>query len=158
MSIGAVAEPLVVVSILLLGVIVNRDPSSHLVPGSTSKRTDGPPSPTRREEHKSFELSSRSSSSSSNEDDLAGLGTWSSSASSLFGSTAEQEPQWRQRTLKFFRWRKSITTPNTAVFRNRLLSRVLRRFPFLVEAWYWALIYWVRWQHTLEHGSLYNIG
>ena len=27
---------------------------------------------------------------------------------------------------------------------GRLLSRLLRRFPFLVEAWYWALIYWVR--------------
>jgi hypothetical protein len=23
------------------------------------------------------------------------------------------------------------------------LSRLLQKFPFLVEAWYWALIYWV---------------
>ncbi|KAG7293973.1 hypothetical protein NEMBOFW57_004034 [Staphylotrichum longicolle] len=27
--------------------------------------------------------------------------------------------------------------------KNRLLSRVLQKLPFLVEVWYWALIYWV---------------
>ncbi|KIH87782.1 hypothetical protein SPBR_08931 [Sporothrix brasiliensis 5110] len=49
----------------------------------------------------------------------------------------------RPRTLYFGPWRRTVWTPNTERFRNRLLSRVLRKFPFLVEAWYWALIYWV---------------
>ncbi|KJR89260.1 uncharacterized protein SPSK_06324 [Sporothrix schenckii 1099-18] len=49
----------------------------------------------------------------------------------------------RPRTLYFGPWRRTVWTPNTARFRNRLLSRVLRKFPFLVEAWYWALLYWV---------------
>ncbi|KIX94687.1 uncharacterized protein Z520_09733 [Fonsecaea multimorphosa CBS 102226] len=56
-----------------------------------------------------------------------------------------QEDKWRERELKIPVWgyRRVIQTPNTAVFRHRLLSRILHKFPFLVEAWYWALIYWV---------------
>jgi len=54
------------------------------------------------------------------------------------------EKKWQQRQLRFLGWSKTVETPNTAVFRNRLLSRILHKFPFLVEAWYWALIYWVR--------------
>ena len=54
-----------------------------------------------------------------------------------------QESRWRTRELRVFGCTRTVRTPNTAVFRNRFLSRLLRRFPFLVEAWYWALIYWV---------------
>jgi len=54
-----------------------------------------------------------------------------------------QENRWREREIKLMGYRKVIETPNTAVFRNRFLSKVLHKFPFLVEAWYWALIYWV---------------
>lgn len=54
-----------------------------------------------------------------------------------------QADPWRKRELSFFGWHKEVISPNTAVFENRLLSRVLRKFPFLVECWYWALIYWV---------------
>lgn len=54
-----------------------------------------------------------------------------------------QESKWRQRDLRLLRWKTTVDTPNTAVFRNRILSRLLHKFPFLVEAWYWALIYWV---------------
>lgn len=54
-----------------------------------------------------------------------------------------QESKWRDREVKVLGYRKVIQTPNTAVFRNRFLSRVLHKFPFLAEAWYWALIYWV---------------
>ncbi|KAJ5291100.1 hypothetical protein N7478_000351 [Penicillium angulare] len=35
-----------------------------------------------------------------------------------------------------------VTSPNTIVFEDRLLSRLLRKLPFLVENWYWALVYW----------------
>ncbi|KAK4935911.1 hypothetical protein LTR10_023123 [Elasticomyces elasticus] len=54
-----------------------------------------------------------------------------------------QEHKWRQREITIMGYHKVIETPNTAVFRNRFLSRVLHKFPFLLEAWYWALIYWV---------------
>ncbi|EXJ80676.1 hypothetical protein A1O3_06960 [Capronia epimyces CBS 606.96] len=54
-----------------------------------------------------------------------------------------QEDKWREREIRWLGFRTVVQTPNTAVFRNRLLSRVLHKFPFLVEAWYWALIYWV---------------
>lgn len=54
-----------------------------------------------------------------------------------------QEPTWRKREINILGWRRELTSPNTRVFKGRLLSRLLRKFPFLVEAWYWALIYWV---------------
>jgi hypothetical protein len=54
-----------------------------------------------------------------------------------------QEDRWRQREISIFGSKTTVTSPNTAVFRNRFLSRVLFKFPFLAEAWYWALIYWV---------------
>ncbi|RMZ85087.1 hypothetical protein DV738_g103, partial [Chaetothyriales sp. CBS 135597] len=54
-----------------------------------------------------------------------------------------QDCRWRDRELRFFGYSASVRTPNTAVFRHRFLSRILFKLPFLVEAWYWALIYWV---------------
>lgn len=54
-----------------------------------------------------------------------------------------QESTWRDRELRFLGYTRIVHTPNTAVFRTRFLSRVLQKFPFLAEAWYWALIYWV---------------
>lgn len=50
---------------------------------------------------------------------------------------------WRKRELGIWSWKMEVYSPNTAVFRHRLLSRLLHRFPFLVECWYWALVYWV---------------
>jgi hypothetical protein len=32
--------------------------------------------------------------------------------------------------------------PETNRFHNNLFSRFLRKFPFLIEIWYWALTYW----------------
>jgi hypothetical protein len=55
----------------------------------------------------------------------------------------DREEPWRNRELGIWSWKLQVSTPNTAVFRYRLLSRFLYRFPFLVEAWYWVLIYWV---------------
>ncbi|RMZ92696.1 hypothetical protein DV736_g25, partial [Chaetothyriales sp. CBS 134916] len=54
-----------------------------------------------------------------------------------------QDSRWHHRELRLFGYSASVRTPNTAVFRDRLLSRILFKLPFLVEAWYWALIYWV---------------
>ena len=63
-----------------------------------------------------------------------------SASPSLLG---DQEPRWRMRTIGVWGVRKEVTTPNTRRFKGYLLSRLLERFPFLVECWYWALIYWV---------------
>ncbi|KAL1890456.1 hypothetical protein Sste5346_008285 [Sporothrix stenoceras] len=71
-----------------------------------------------------------------------------SSASSASSSTtalneSPLDPNKHYRTLRLWRWQYTVASPNTEIFKDRLLSRVLRKFPFLVEAWYWALIYWV---------------
>ena len=54
-----------------------------------------------------------------------------------------QASRWQTRTIALPFYKATLTTPNTAIYRNRLPSRLLHKFPFLVEAWYWALIYWV---------------
>jgi len=38
---------------------------------------------------------------------------------------------------------RTITTPNTQCFRNSFHSRILQKFPFLVEMFYWVLNYTV---------------
>jgi hypothetical protein len=65
---------------------------------------------------------------------------WVSNSGTL--SPLEQS-RWRNRKIRLFRYQRTVSTPNTTVFKDRLLSRLLQKFPFLVEAWYWALIYWV---------------
>lgn len=51
------------------------------------------------------------------------------------GSEDEDEPKKRSC------FGRPITTPNTHRFRYNIHSRVLRKFPFLVEMFYWALNY-----------------
>jgi hypothetical protein len=57
-----------------------------------------------------------------------------------------QEPKWRKRTLGAWGFSTKVVTPNTRRFKGYFLSRLLERFPFLVECWYWALIYWVSYK------------
>ncbi|KAK7897515.1 hypothetical protein LTR67_004142 [Exophiala xenobiotica] len=56
-------------------------------------------------------------------------------------SIPNQQGRWRQREISFLGFRRVIDTPNTGAFQTRLLSKVLLRFPFIVEIIYWALIY-----------------
>ncbi|KAK5257477.1 hypothetical protein LTR40_009564 [Exophiala xenobiotica] len=58
-------------------------------------------------------------------------------------SIPNQQGRWRQREISFLGFRRVIDTPNTGAFQTRLLSKVLLRFPFIVEIIYWALIYGV---------------
>lgn len=53
------------------------------------------------------------------------------------------EGKWRKREIGFLGFSRSVRSLNTRPFKNRILSRLLARYPFLVEVWYWALIYWV---------------
>ncbi|KAJ4290074.1 hypothetical protein N0V88_006580 [Collariella sp. IMI 366227] len=142
MAIGAVLEPLVVVSFLAFGTIVNRN-----------KARSSPRSPftsTRPEPWQHLKYTPDDDDverGRTKEDGLALLPTSPSRSSSSSSNTltGDSPPvsKYRQRRLKFLSWEKEVTTPNTEVFRDRFLSRVLQRFPFLVEVWYWALIYWV---------------
>jgi hypothetical protein len=126
MGIGAVAEPLVVVTLLFGGTWVNRNKDYKLF----GRRRNNASSPR-----------------STSPDSESGRSSISSSASLL--GDIDEVPKWRTRELQFFGLRKEVTSPNSRRFKDYFLSRLLRKFPFLVEAWYWALIYWVcTQQHT----------
>jgi hypothetical protein len=122
MGIGAVAEPLVVVTLLFGGTWVNRNKDYKLF----GRRRD------------------TSSPRSSSPDSESGRSSLSSGDSLLAG--VDEVPKWRTRELRIFGFRAEVTSPNSRRFRDYFLSRLLKKFPFLVEAWYWALIYWVRLQ------------
>jgi hypothetical protein len=51
---------------------------------------------------------------------------------------------WHKRHVGILGLSFPVSTPDTVVFQDRLLSRLLRKLPFLAECWYWALVYWVR--------------
>lgn len=134
MGIGAVAEPLVVVSLLFGGAWFNRntgrdDAYDNL--GWADDLTDL--EERKRDDDKGSPRPSGRSSPSSDAPFLVQTSPLS----------AHEEPPRRIRRLKFLHYQRMVATPNTRVFKDRLLSRLLRKFPFLVEAWYWALIYWV---------------
>lgn len=121
MGIGAVAEPLIVVTLLFGGTWVNRNKEYKLLG--------------RRREHSS-------SPRSISPDSESGRSSLCSSDSLLAG--VDEVPKWRTREVRVFGFRKEVTSPNSRRFKDYFLSRLLKKFPFLVEAWYWALIYWVR--------------
>ncbi|KAK2602157.1 hypothetical protein N8I77_008713 [Diaporthe amygdali] len=148
MGVGAFLEPLIVVSLLAGGTIINRDR-----PGSGRRRAyekeirSSSSSPKRSFAGDSLEAESARR-WSGDDDDSMPLSPWSgssrgSSTTLLSQGDDDLSPKWRYRTLRLWKWEKKVITPNTEVFEDRILSRVLRRLPFLVEAWYWALIYWV---------------
>ena len=136
MGAGALIEPLVVVSLLFGGTWVNRNTRYRIFD--------------RR--HASRSTHSRSSSPGSTE---SGYSSPRSSSSLLDDHRVSspslltpQEPYWRKREVRLFGWRREVVSPNTRRFEGYFLSRLLRKFPFLVEAWYWALIYWVSFQYS----------
>jgi len=132
MGLGAVLEPLVVVSFLAGGTLVNRARGSR---GNRWRKV------TQNDTEWDADGEGRKSTTDAD-------GFWSPTRSSsdstiVCESPAERDPYRRQRTLRFWKWQKEVSTPNTEVHKDRLLSRLLLRLPFLVEVWYWALIYWV---------------
>ena len=128
MGVGAFMEPLVVVTLLFGGTWVNRNTEYRLL----GRRATGSQSPL--------------SASPTSESDRF---SFSSSASLLGG--VEEVPKWRKREIRIFGVRKEVTSPNSKRFKDYFLSRLLRKFPFLVEAWYWALIYWVSSSQASVH-------
>ena len=143
MGLGGLIEPLVVVTLLFGGTWINRNKAYRLSRRRHSRNTTKTFADARCSSPDSLESGQSSPvttdgllSDSYSSDD----GVQCSSPSLL----TRQEARWRKREIGLLGRRREVMTPNTRVFRGRLLSRLLRRFPFLVEAWYWALIYWVR--------------
>lgn len=139
MGAGAFLEPLVVVVLLFGGAWINRAPDSFSAarnPLSSSFAEDDADVP---------ELPLARSVESEEEIDIEKLHISKEKRSLSPSLLPSQEDKWRDREVRIpgLGYRKVVQTPNTAVFKNRLLSRILHKFPFLVEAWYWALIYWV---------------
>lgn len=126
MAIGAFLEPLVVVSLLFGGAFFNRNKDYDFWEGKLGWEAD-------KSHKKSDDIKGKRSPSAD---------SWSSSSTTPTLAPYEQ-PTLRRRKLQMFGYKKIVTTPNTLVFKDRVLSRVLQKFPFLAEAWYWALIYWV---------------
>ncbi|ETI27357.1 hypothetical protein G647_09547 [Cladophialophora carrionii CBS 160.54] len=139
MGAGAVLEPLTVVVLLFGGAWINRSPDvfsgtkSPLSSYFFEDDADVPDLPLARQVEGEEALDV--------EKQRISISKRSLSPSLL----PNQEDRWREREIRILGlgYRRVVQTPNTAVFRNRLLSRILHKFPFLVEAWYWALIYWV---------------
>lgn len=130
MGSGAILEPLVVIVLLFGGTWINRSTAAcssvrRIRRSSTSTRACSPDS-----------LESGLSSPTAKD---ALLNERSLSPTLVLLDDA----RWRKRQIRILSWTFEVKSPNTAVFQERLLSRLLRKFPFLVECWYWALVYWV---------------
>lgn len=131
MGVGTFMEPLVIVTLLFGGTWVNRNTEYRLFGRRRIYR------------HAPRSLSPAVSSSSE-----SGHSSPSSSVSLL--AKVEEVPKWRKRGIHFLGLRTEVTSPNTKRFQDYFLSRLLQKFPFLVEAWYWALIYWVSQTYTIS--------
>ncbi|KAL2024241.1 hypothetical protein VTK56DRAFT_9397 [Thermocarpiscus australiensis] len=147
MAIGAILEPLVVVSLLALGTIINR--SRCRSSGSQSLFRLSRPHPWQHLKYGPDPDYDDLETGRNNEDEetlppspLSRSSSTSSTTLAEDGPTKSISP-WRQRKLRLLGWEGVVTTPNTEMFKDRFLSRLLQRYPFLVEVWYWALIYWV---------------
>lgn len=125
MGAGAFIEPLVVVNLLFGGSYFNRNRKYRL---TLRKRVSSSPS--------GSGYTSPVATDALLDDAEVGF----ESHASLLPS---QESQYRKRQIRLLGWHKEVTSPNTRLYKDTFLSRILRKFPFLVEVWYWALIYWV---------------
>lgn len=136
MAIGAILEPLVVVLLLIGGTWINRSRIPRPcrwqkgIYRSAGSLFSVPWEPGRP-------------SDPADQERLLPPRSWSPSL------LCQPEDRWHKRQLRIFPFRFEATSPNTTVFQDRLLSRLLQKLPFLVECWYWALVYWV--------GSLYTL-
>lgn len=131
MGAGAYLEPLAVIFLLFGGAWINRAPDYTFSIKRSRWREDP------------FKTTAAVADEEEEFKDTEAQALFAKSRSLSPSLLTAQTSAWRTREVRVLSWRKEIITPNTAVFQNRLLSRLLHKFPFLVEAWYWALIYWV---------------
>ncbi|EED16098.1 integral membrane protein [Talaromyces stipitatus ATCC 10500] len=131
MGVGAVLEPLTVIVLLFGGTWINRRKENSYHSSRSASQ---------------YRLSSGSSSDSDVDEETGLQSTTDKDAYAesrpLSPSLLHHEAKWRTRTIALGPYKFKAHSPNTAIFRNRTLSRLLCRLPFLVECWYWALVYW----------------
>lgn len=142
MGIGGLAEPVVVVSLLAGGVIVNRNTNYKLF----AKRGEIPWKEKANDDEVRSSRTSSSDETAVEDDEAYSPITEGLLEDDYLTSSAAAEPVWRRREVGFWKYRGSVVSPNTRVFKDTFLSRLLIKLPFLCEVWYWALIYWVSQQ------------
>jgi hypothetical protein len=128
MGVGAVLEPLVVIVLLFGGTWINR------ATGTNAHRHYA--------RRKSADLV-RPTSPDSLESGYSSPTTKDGLLTPRSRSPLHLPDRWHKRQVGLFGLAFEVSSPNTAIFQDRLLSRLLRKLPFLVECWYWALVYWV---------------
>lgn len=133
--VGSFLEPLVVVTLLFGGAFFNRNKDYDHRHGKAGWVGD-------KIRKRSDDLGRKRISSES----IISGDDWSSTSSTPTLALHEV-PTLRRRKIQLFGYKRIVSTPNTLVFKDRTVSRVLQKFPFLTECWYWALVYWV-WHFT----------
>lgn len=131
MGVGAILEPLVVVVLLFGGTWINRRTKAFSLRTQARRRSSGY---TRSDSPDSVESGYTTPTPKD--------GLLSPRTSSPLPTLVDE--RWRTRQLGVWGLSCRVTSPNTVVFQDRLLSRLLQKLPFLAECWYWALVYWVR--------------
>ncbi|KAJ5455763.1 uncharacterized protein N7458_004027 [Penicillium daleae] len=129
MGAGAVLEPLAVIVLLFGGTWINR------VTNTGDSRTY-----VRRRSSEYMRADSTDSLESGYSSPKSNDGLLSARSCSPMPQLSDG--RWHKRQLSLLSLSWTVSSPNTEVFKDRLLSRLLRKLPFLVECWYWALVYW----------------
>jgi hypothetical protein len=136
MGVGAVLEPLTVIVLLFGGTWINRRKEYSNKQSRLAARARYFPSSDSISDSDCDEETGRRS--------VADKYAYAESIPSSPSLLQHYEEPWRARTIAIGSYKVEVYSPNTARFRNRILSRLLYQLPFLVECWYWALVYWVR--------------
>lgn len=131
MGAGAFIEPLVVVSLLVGGTLINRETKKAISSQSVGHKRDD-----------NLESALSTPRSANSQDGLLSPVKLPEHNHGHWTSDQADEP-WQIREIGLLGWTRQVRSPNTQQFQSRRLSRLLQRLPFLVEVWYWALIYWV---------------
>ncbi|KAF5604613.1 integral membrane protein [Fusarium pseudocircinatum] len=127
MGVGSFLEPLIVVTLLFGGAYFNRSKDYNFWTNKSGIASI-----------KSYKRSDDFPKRDSTDSLMSG---WSGSRSPSLDSSSQ--PTLRRRKLQVLGYKRIVSTPNTHIFEDRLLSRLLKKLPFLVECWYWFLIYFV---------------
>ncbi|VTT75655.1 unnamed protein product [Fusarium fujikuroi] len=127
MGVGSFLEPLIVVTLLFGGAYFNRSRDYNFWTNKSGIASI-----------KSYKRSDDFPKRDSTDSLMSG---WSGSRSPSLDSSSQ--PTLRRRKLQVLGYKRIVSTPNTHIFEDRLLSRLLKKLPFLVECWYWFLIYFV---------------
>ncbi|KLJ12293.1 hypothetical protein EMPG_12636 [Blastomyces silverae] len=138
MGIGTFLEPFVVITLLVGGTWINRSSEISRPFTRDTSRSNSVASDELRDKTVDSVEDGLSTTTSTDDGSLSSPFYCSLSPSLLL----DQERPWRTRQIWLWSWKREVMTPNTAKYRNRCFSRFLRRFPFLVECWYWTLVYW----------------